>query len=187
MLRAFVELSKPSDQPTHATRTPENEQTRRSSLRADQTTVAAGPPTTAHHKRETEHFTAETGTLANRAIDRARFGGDPEVESMQTLPPDDLLPVLVADLADDEARDVLDAAAFSGGRVWVPLETAPVNAAAHVLEVHTPGSEPFFYIAQPLGPPTADGFPLQLQPMPDVELSHPRANAAVPGNGARGM
>jgi serine/threonine protein kinase len=88
---------------------------------------------------------------------------------MQTLPPDDLLPVLVADLADDEARDVLDAAAFTGGRVWVPLESAPVSASAHVLEVHTPGLEPFFYIALPLGPPTDDGFPLRLRPMPNAE------------------
>src|SRR5690349_5258676 len=88
---------------------------------------------------------------------------------MNTLPPDDLLPVLVADLAEDEARDVLDAAAFAGGRIWVPLEVAPVNAAEHVLEVHTPHQEPFFYIAQPLGPPTDNGFPLRLRPMPDAE------------------
>jgi serine/threonine protein kinase len=87
---------------------------------------------------------------------------------MDDLSPDDLLPVLVADLADDEAREVLDAAAFGGGRVWVPLETAPVNAAAHVLEVHTPSAEPFHYIAHPLGPPTDDGFPLRLQPMPNA-------------------
>lgn len=97
---------------------------------------------------------------------------------MQTLPPDDLLPVLVADLADDEAREVLDAAAFTGGRVWVPLETAPVNAAAHVLEVHTPSAEPFFYIAQPLGPPTDDGFPLRLEPMPNAERGAPPKVAA---------
>ncbi len=88
---------------------------------------------------------------------------------MLSLPPEELLPVLVADLADDEARDVLDAAAFTGGRVWVPLETAPVSAAEHILEVHTPNSEPFFYIAQPLGPPTQDGFPLRLRPMPDAQ------------------
>lgn len=90
---------------------------------------------------------------------------------MATSSPDELLPVLVADLADDEARDVLDAAAFTGGRVWVPLETAPVSAAQHILEVHTPGAEPFFYLAQPLGPPSDDGFPLRLQPMPSTSDS----------------
>jgi serine/threonine-protein kinase len=79
----------------------------------------------------------------------------------------DLLPVLVADLDDREARDILDAAAATGGRVWVPLEAAPVNAAAHVLEVHVPSAEPFFYLAQPMGPPDSAGFPLRIKPMPD--------------------
>lgn len=91
-----------------------------------------------------------------------------------SLPPDALLPVLVADLADDEAREVLDAAAFTGGRVWVPLETAPVSAAQHVLEVHTPGFEdPFYYVAEPLGPPTEHGFPLRVAPMPDAPDARP--------------
>ena len=88
---------------------------------------------------------------------------------MSSLPPDALLPVLVADLADDDAREVLDAAAFTGGRVWVPLESAPVSPAQHVLEVHTPGfEEPLYYIAEPLGPPTDHGFPLRISPMPDA-------------------
>ncbi|MBX3259323.1 MAG: serine/threonine protein kinase [Labilithrix sp.] len=103
---------------------------------------------------------------------------------MQTLPPDDFLPVLVADLADDGAREVLDAAALRGGRVWVPLETAPVNATAHVLEVHTPHAEPFFYVAHPLGPPTEDGFPLRIEPMPDAEVTHPRADAPLAAGAA---
>jgi serine/threonine-protein kinase len=98
---------------------------------------------------------------------------------METLPPGELLPVLVADLADDEARDVLEAAAFAGGRVWVPLESAPVSAARHVLEVHMPGNgEPLNYIAEPLGPPTDAGFPLRLQPMPNA--APPRSARARP-------
>jgi serine/threonine-protein kinase len=89
---------------------------------------------------------------------------------MLTLPPDDLLPVLVADLADDHAKGVLDAAAFTGSTVWVPLETAPVGATEHMLEVHTPNaSEPFYYIAVALGPANEDGFPLRLSPM-DEEI-----------------
>ena len=55
---------------------------------------------------------------------------------MASLPLEDLLPVLVADLADDEAKEVLDAAAFTGSQVYVPLDTAPLNASQHVLEVH---------------------------------------------------
>lgn len=96
---------------------------------------------------------------------------------MVTLPPEDLLPVLVADLADDEGRDVLDAAASSGARIWVPLESAPVSASEHLLEVHTPNSEPFFYIAQPLGPPREDGFPLRLKPKPNAKQA-PRPTEA---------
>jgi eukaryotic-like serine/threonine-protein kinase len=92
---------------------------------------------------------------------------------VSTLPPDELLPILVADLADDEAIDVLEAAAASGGAVYVPLEAAPVNAAPHVLEVHVPRSkEPFHFLAEPLGPPEDHGFPLRIQPMPGTR---PRA------------
>ena len=82
---------------------------------------------------------------------------------MASLPPEDVLPILVADLEDEDAREVLDAAASAGGRVFVPLETAPVSAADHVLEVNVPGaSEPIAYLATPLGPPTKEGFPLRI-------------------------
>ena len=93
---------------------------------------------------------------------------------MASLPPEDLLPVLVADLADDEAKEVLDAAAFTGSQVYVPLDTAPVNASQHVLEVHLPSmAEPLYYLALPLGPPTEDGFPMRISAMPDARPSTP--------------
>ena len=105
---------------------------------------------------------------------------------MASLPPEDLLPVLVADLADDEAKEVLDAAAFTGSQVYVPLDTAPVNASQHVLEVHLPSmAEPLYYLALPLGPPTEDGFPMRISPMPDARpssspsISPPNANGFV--------
>ncbi|MBX3187121.1 MAG: serine/threonine protein kinase [Labilithrix sp.] len=102
---------------------------------------------------------------------------------MASLPPEDLLPVLVADLADDEAQDVLEAAVFTGSKVYVPLETAPVNAAHHVLEVHVPGmAEPLFYLAQPLGPPTHDGFPLRISAMPDAKPTERRSETPSPDN-----
>ena len=91
------------------------------------------------------------------------------VRSMPSLPPEDLLPVLVADLADDEAQEVLEAAAFTGSQVYVPLDAAPVNATEHVLEVHIPSmAEPLFFLALPLGPPTAEGFPMRIRAMPDA-------------------
>ena len=80
---------------------------------------------------------------------------------MASLPPEDVLPILVADLVDEDAREVLDAAASAGGRVFVPLETAPVSAADHVLEVNVPGAaEPLAYLATPLGPPPKSHSPV---------------------------
>src|SRR5262245_16662035 len=96
---------------------------------------------------------------------------------MPTLPPDELLPVLVADLADDDDKEVLDAAALTGRQIWVPLESAPVGASQHILEVHPPHGEPFCYVAEPLGPPTERGFPLRLQHMPN-DTADPPKNAA---------
>ncbi|HSO35745.1 MAG TPA: serine/threonine-protein kinase, partial [Labilithrix sp.] len=102
---------------------------------------------------------------------------------MSSLPPEDLLPVLVADLADDEAHEILEAAAFTGSQVYVPLDVAPVNATQHVLEVHLPSmAEPLFYLALPLGPPTEDGFPMRISAMPDAE---PRTSTSdFPPSGA---
>lgn len=107
---------------------------------------------------------------------------------MTTHPPEELLPVLVADLADDDAREVLDAAAFSGSCVWIPLESAPVHGSAHVIEVHTPHGDPFYYVAQPLGPPTRDGFPLRIELMPngDAEQRRPPPRAAARRDVVRG-
>ena len=101
---------------------------------------------------------------------------------MASLPPEDLLPVLVADLADDDAHDILEAAAFTGSQVYVPLDAAPVNASQHVLEVHIPGmAEPLYYLALPLGPPTADGFPMRIHPMPDAQPAASRNDRAATG------
>jgi serine/threonine-protein kinase len=92
--------------------------------------------------------------------------------SMLSSPPEELYPVVVADLADDEAHDVLEAAAFTGSRVYLPLDSAPVNASEHVLEVHIPSlAEPLLYLALPLGPPTDDGFPMRIKPMPNTKPS----------------
>ncbi len=91
---------------------------------------------------------------------------------MPSLPPEDVVPILVADLADEASRNVLESAARRGGRVYVPLETAPVNTSPHVLEVHTPGAaEPLLFLAEPLGPPTEHGFPLRIRPMTDAPQS----------------
>ncbi|MBS2019820.1 MAG: protein kinase [Deltaproteobacteria bacterium] len=105
---------------------------------------------------------------------------------MPSIPPEELMPVLVADLADDEALDILEAAVFTGSRVYVPLENAPVNASAHVLEVHVPGmAEAYFFLARPLGPPTADGFPLRIERMPDAMPASATDAATTPAQAPR--
>lgn len=73
-------------------------------------------------------------------------------------------PVLVADLADAASRDFLQGLALAGGRAFLPLITAPSNSSTHRLEVYTPGhAEPLVLFAEPLGAPTAVGFPLMLR------------------------
>jgi serine/threonine-protein kinase len=89
---------------------------------------------------------------------------------------------LVCDLAEDDAGDVLEAAAFAGSRVYIMLESAPVSAAQHVLEVHLPTqAEPMYFLATPLGPPTDDGFPLKIALMPDAKPSQ-RRDTSTTGN-----
>lgn len=78
---------------------------------------------------------------------------------------DALLPVLVAELADEDARRKVEELAQVRGTALVPLIDAPVDASLHVLEVTTPGqSEPLLVLAEPLGAPTDRGFPLRLHP-----------------------
>ena len=75
----------------------------------------------------------------------------------------DLLPVLVADLLEESARDFLENVARENEEAWVPLVAAPVDTSRHLLEVYTPTStEPLRLIAEPTGPPTEHGFPLRL-------------------------
>ena len=52
---------------------------------------------------------------------------------MPSIPPEDVLPVLVADLEDEDAREVLEAAANSGGRVFVPLGWFPMVVVVNAL------------------------------------------------------
>ncbi|MBX3204279.1 MAG: serine/threonine protein kinase [Labilithrix sp.] len=74
------------------------------------------------------------------------------------------LPMLVADLADEASRDFLEGVALAEQVAYVPLLAAPVDRSTHSLEVYSPGSgEPLRLLADPVGPPTADGFPLKLR------------------------
>ncbi len=88
---------------------------------------------------------------------------------MKSIPPEELYPILVADLADQDSRELLDAVALAGGEAYVPLIDAPIDGSTHVLEVHSPDAEPLLLLAVPLGPPTEAGFLLRLEHMASTE------------------
>ena len=82
-----------------------------------------------------------------------------------SLDADALLPVLVAELADEAARAMVAELAEKRATALIPLIDAPVDASLHVLEVTTPDhAEPLLVLAEPLGGPTERGFPLRLHP-----------------------
>ena len=88
----------------------------------------------------------------------------------------DLLPVLVADLLEESARDFLEGVARDNEEAWVPLVSAPVDTSRHLLEVYTPtSSEPLRLIAEPTGPPTEHGFPLRLSLVDESVVASLRA------------
>ncbi len=76
-----------------------------------------------------------------------------------------LLPIIVADLANQGALDFLNGIALSQGSVLVPLLSAPADRGEHILEVHIPETDKAtLFFAQPLGPPEPEGYPLKLRP-----------------------
>ena len=74
-----------------------------------------------------------------------------------------VLPVLVADLVEEAARDFLEECARENEETWVRLVSAPLDGSPHVLEIYTSSSsEPLRVLAEPTGPPSEHGFPLRL-------------------------
>jgi serine/threonine-protein kinase len=72
--------------------------------------------------------------------------------------------MLFADLADDASRDFLEGVALAEQVTYVPLLAAPVDRSTHLLEVHSPkSSKPLRLLADPMGPPNEEGFPLRLR------------------------
>ena len=73
------------------------------------------------------------------------------------------LPVLVADLVEEAARDFLEECARENEEAWVPLVSPPVGKTPHVLEIYTPSrGEPLRVLAVPTGTEGQHGFPLRL-------------------------
>lgn len=91
--------------------------------------------------------------------------------------------MLVAELADDEARRLVAGIAQVRKVCLVPLLDAPMDGSLHVLEVNTPGqTESLLLLAEPVGPPTEQGFPLRLHPYgspPPADVDPASQNRAV--------
>jgi eukaryotic-like serine/threonine-protein kinase len=83
---------------------------------------------------------------------------------------DTLYPVLTTRLGDRRDRGYLAWVAIANEVAHLPLDSAPVDASPHALEIHVAGiEEPLVLIAEPLGPPDAKGFPLRLRPLDDAQ------------------
>jgi serine/threonine protein kinase len=74
------------------------------------------------------------------------------------------LPLLIAKVAEESARDELEDIALDEGTAVVPLITAPRRETTHSLEVYVANSPDILYLlADPAGEPTDEGFPLRLR------------------------
>lgn len=89
------------------------------------------------------------------------------------------MPILVADLLEESARDFLLAVARANGTAWVPLVAAPMDTSRHLLEVYTVTSTlPIRLHADPVGPPSDQGFPLKLS-VADVDSGDSLVEASM--------
>ena len=89
--------------------------------------------------------------------------------------------MLFADLADDASRDFLEGVALAEQVTHVPLLAAPVDRSTHLLEVYSPNSsDPLRLLADPVGPPTTDGFPLRLRFQAEESSTQLRAERPRP-------
>ena len=73
-----------------------------------------------------------------------------------------LLPVITTRRPDRRDRGYLAWVAVAGEVAHLPLETAPIDASTHVLEIYVEGfDEPLVVLADPAGAPDETGFPLR--------------------------
>jgi serine/threonine-protein kinase len=78
--------------------------------------------------------------------------------------------------ADRRDRGYLAWVAVANEVAHLRLEAAPIDASPHALEIHVAGfEEPLVVIAEPVGEPTDQGFPLRLKPLDDHQAEVLRA------------
>jgi serine/threonine-protein kinase len=74
----------------------------------------------------------------------------------------------------------LEGVALLGATAHLMLEAPPMDRSVHALEVCTPNREPLVLYAQPLGPPTATGFPLRLSLTPPANAAGQQPSSLPP-------
>lgn len=86
------------------------------------------------------------------------------------------LPVITTRCADRRDRGYLAWVAVANEVAHLRLEAAPIDGSAHALEIHVEGfDEPLVVLAEPVGEPTDEGFPLRLAPLDDEHAEILRA------------
>ena len=97
-----------------------------------------------------------------------------------------LLPVITTRRPDRRDRGYLAWVAVAGEVAHLHLETAPIDASTHVLEIYVDGfNDPLVVIAMPEGAPTDAGeFPLRLSPLDEEHAVALRAELFGPARDA---
>src|SRR5690349_4717499 len=80
------------------------------------------------------------------------------------------LPVISTPMLERRERGYLAWVAVAREVAQLPLESPPIDASTHALEIHVQGFEgPLVVLADPMGAPTTSGFPLRLRPLDDEQ------------------
>jgi eukaryotic-like serine/threonine-protein kinase len=86
------------------------------------------------------------------------------------------LPVITTLLLERRERGYLAWVAIANEVAELPLESPPIDASTHALEIQVEGfDEPLVVLAEPMGAPTDQGFPLRLHPLDDAQAATLRA------------
>jgi serine/threonine protein kinase len=76
------------------------------------------------------------------------------------------LPVITTRLGDRRDRGYLAWVAVANEVAHLVLDSAPIDGTPHALEIYVEGfDEPLVVLAEPVGEPNAEGFPLRLKPL----------------------
>ena len=80
------------------------------------------------------------------------------------------LPVITTHLLEKRERGYLAWVAVANEIAELPLESPPIDASTHALEIHVEGyDQPLIVLAEPMGAPTSQGFPLRLKPIDEKQ------------------